>query len=67
MNVIQSPAGCLFILLLAHVNDRATMETSGIAYIELLYFSIYLFITLQTVLLTPRRMHLMRIMLLIRM
>lgn len=51
MNVIQSSAGFLFILLLAHVNERARIETPEIAYIELFYFSMYLFITLQTVLL----------------
>jgi hypothetical protein len=49
MNVIQSSAGFLFILLLAHVNERNRIETPEIAYIELFYFSMYLYITLQTV------------------
>jgi hypothetical protein len=48
MNVIQSSAGFLFILLLAHVNERNRIETPEIAYIELFYFSMYLYITLQT-------------------
>lgn len=49
MNVIQSSAGFLFILLLAHVNERNRIETPEIAYIELFYFSMYLYITLQAV------------------
>ena len=49
MNVIQSSAGFLFILLLAHVNVRNRIETPEIAYIELFYFSMYVVITLQTV------------------
>jgi hypothetical protein len=49
MNVIQSSAGFLFILLLAHVNVRNRIETPEIAYIELFYFSMYVFITLETV------------------
>ncbi|NNE17178.1 MAG: hypothetical protein HKN10_01755 [Myxococcales bacterium] len=48
MNVIQSSAGFLFILILAHVNERARIETPEIAYIELFYFSMYLYITVQT-------------------
>lgn len=48
MSVIQSSAGFLFILLLAHVNERNRIETPEIAYIELFYFSMYLYITLQT-------------------
>ena len=48
MNVIQSAAGFLFILILAHVNERARIETPEIAYIELFYFSMYLYITVQT-------------------
>lgn len=48
MNVIQSSAGFLFILLLAHVNERNRIQTPEIAYIELFYFSMYLYITLQT-------------------
>ncbi|MGH0030576.1 MAG: PDC sensor domain-containing protein [Myxococcota bacterium] len=51
MNVIQSSAGFLFILLLAHVNERNRIETPEIAYIELFYFSMYVLITLQSVLL----------------
>jgi len=51
MNVIQSSAGFLFILLLAHVNERRRIETPEIAYIELFYFSMYVLITLQTVVL----------------
>jgi hypothetical protein len=51
MNVIQSSAGFLFILLLAHVNERGRIETPEIAYIELFYFSMYVLITLQTVIL----------------
>ncbi len=49
MNVIQSSAGFLFILLLAHVNERNRIQTPEIAYIELFYFSMYVLITLQTV------------------
>ncbi len=49
MNVIQSSAGFLFILLLAHVNERSRIETPEIAYIEVFYFSMYLLITLQSV------------------
>jgi len=49
MNVIQSSAGFLFILLLAHVNERNRIETPEIAYIELFYFSMYVLITLQAV------------------
>ena len=41
----------LFILLLAHVNERNRIETPEIAYIELFYFSIYVLVTLQAVLL----------------
>ena len=51
MNVIQSSAGFLFILLLAHVNERSRIETPEIAYIELFYFSMYVLITLQAILL----------------
>ncbi|MGH0036341.1 MAG: PDC sensor domain-containing protein [Myxococcota bacterium] len=49
MNVIQSSAGFLFILLLAHVNERNRIESPEIAYIELFYFSMYVLITLQSV------------------
>ncbi len=49
MNVIQSSAGFLFILVLAHVNERNRIETPEIAYIELFYFSMYVFITLEAV------------------
>ena len=49
MNGIQSSAGFLFILLLAHVNERNRIQTPEIAYIELFYFSMYVLITLQTV------------------
>ena len=48
MNVIQSSAGFLFILILAHVNERNRIETPEIAYIELFYFSMYLYIAVQT-------------------
>jgi hypothetical protein len=51
MNVIQSSAGFLFILLLAHVNERSRIETPEIAYIELFYFSMYVLITLQAIVL----------------
>ena len=51
MNVIQSSAGFLFILLLAHVNERSRIETPEIAYIELFYFSMYVLITLQCIVL----------------
>jgi len=51
MNVIQSSAGLLFILLLAHVNERNRIQTPEIAYIELFYFSMYVLITLQSVML----------------
>jgi len=49
MNMIQSSAGFLFILLLAHVNERNRIGTPEIAYLELFYFSMYVLITLQTV------------------
>jgi len=49
MNMIQSAAGFLFILLLAHVNERNRIETPEITYIELFYFSMYLYITMQTI------------------
>jgi len=49
MNVIQSSAGFLFILLLAHVNERNRIVTPEIAYIELFYFSMYVLISLQTI------------------
>jgi len=49
MNVIQSSAGFLFILLLAHVNERNRIQSPEIAYIELFYFSMYVLITLQSV------------------
>lgn len=49
MNVIQSSAGFLFILLLAHVNERRRIETPEIAYIELFYFSMYVLITAQSI------------------
>jgi hypothetical protein len=51
MNVIQSCAGFLFIPLLAHVNERNRIVTPEIAYIELFYFSMYVFITLQAIVL----------------
>ncbi|MGE0621893.1 MAG: cache domain-containing protein [Pseudomonadales bacterium] len=51
MNVIQSAAGLLFILVLAHVNERNRIQTPEIAYIELFYFSMYVLITLQSCLL----------------
>ncbi len=49
MNVIQSSAGFVFILLLAHVNERRRIQTPEIAYIELFYFSMYVLITLQSI------------------
>ena len=49
MNVVQSSAGFLFILLLAHVNERNRIETPEIAYIELFYFSMYVFITFEAI------------------
>lgn len=49
MNVIQSSAGFLFILLLAHVNERRRIDTPEIAYIELFYFSMYVLITVQSI------------------
>lgn len=49
MNVVQSAAGFLFILVLAHVNERNRIETPEIAYIELFYFSMYVFITLELI------------------
>ena len=49
MTVVQSSAGFIFILLLAHVNERNRIQTPEIAYIELFYFSMYLLISLQTV------------------
>lgn len=49
MNVIQSSAGFLFILLLAHVNERNRIVTPEIAYIELFYFSMYVLISLQAI------------------
>ncbi len=49
MNVVQSSAGFLFILVLAHVNERNRIETPEIAYIEMFYFSMYVFITLELI------------------
>ena len=49
MNVVQSAAGFLFILLLAHVNERNRIQTPEIAYIELFYFSMYVLVTLQSI------------------
>ena len=45
MNVVQSFAGFLFILVLAHVNERNRIQTPEIAYLELFYFTMYVFIT----------------------
>jgi len=49
MNMNHSAAGFLFILLLAHVNARNRIETPEITYIELFYFSMHLYITMQTI------------------
>jgi hypothetical protein len=49
MNVVQSAAGFMFILVLAHVNERGRIKTPEIAYIELFYFAMYAFVTLITV------------------
>ena len=49
MHVIQSSAGFLFILVLAHVNERNRIQTPEIAYIELFYFSMYVLITLEAI------------------
>jgi hypothetical protein len=49
MNVVQSSAGFLFILVLTHVNERARIETPEIAYIELFFFTMYLYISLQAI------------------
>ncbi len=49
MNVIQSSAGFLFLLLLAHVNQRDRIQTPEIAYIEMFYFSMYVFITVEAI------------------
>lgn len=51
MNVVQSAAGFMFILILAHVNERGRIETPEIAYIELYYFCTYGLIVLQAILL----------------
>jgi hypothetical protein len=51
MSVIQSSAGFLFILLLAHVNERNRIVTPEIAYIELFYFSMYVLVSLQAIVL----------------
>ena len=49
MNVVQVSAGFLFILLLAHVNERNRIGTPEIAYIELFYFSMYVLVSLQAI------------------
>ena len=49
MNVVQSFAGFLFILVLAHVNERNRIQTPEIAYLELFYFTMYVFITVEAV------------------
>ena len=49
MNVVQGSAGFLFILLLAHVNERNRINTPEIAYIELFYFSMYVLVSLQAI------------------
>lgn len=51
MNVVQSAAGFMFILILSHVNERGRMETPEIAYIELYYFCTYGLIVLEAILL----------------
>ena len=51
MNVIQSCAGFLFVMVLAHINQRNTVLTPEITYIEYFYFSSYLFIAFNAMLL----------------
>lgn len=51
MNAIQSSAGFMFILVLAHVNERSRILTPEITYIELFYFSSYVFIAINAILL----------------
>lgn len=50
MNVVQSAAGFLFILIVSQVNERGRIQTPEITYIELYYFCIYGLIVLQTIL-----------------
>lgn len=51
MNVVQSAAGFMFILILAHVNERGRIQTPEITYIEMFFFCTYGLIVLETVLL----------------
>lgn len=51
MNVVQSAAGFLFILILAHVNERGRIQTPEITYIELFFFCTYGLIVLEAILL----------------
>jgi len=50
MNVVQSAAGFLFILIISQVNERSRIQTPEISYIELYYFCIYGVIVIQTIL-----------------
>jgi len=52
MNVVQSAAGFLFILILAHVNERGRIQTPEITYIELFFFCTYGLIVLEAILLS---------------
>ncbi len=51
MNVVQSAAGFMFILILAHVNERGRIQTPEITYIEMFFFCTYGLIVLETILL----------------
>ena len=48
LNIIQASAGFFFILLLAHIQLRNSIETPGITYIELYYFVMYFMLTLMS-------------------
>lgn len=50
MNVVQSAAGFLFILIISQVNERGRIQTPELTYIELYYFCIYGVIVFQTIL-----------------
>ncbi|RLD82129.1 MAG: hypothetical protein DRJ07_08515, partial [Bacteroidetes bacterium] len=48
LSIIQASAGFFFILLLAHIQLRNSIETPGITYIELYYFVMYFMLTLMS-------------------
>jgi hypothetical protein len=45
LSVIQAAGGFLFILLMAHIQLRKTLETPELSYIEMFYIIMYLFVS----------------------